>query len=190
MGAGAIRAARGLYADIGAIPFDVRCGWLTSFHERTHSNDSITNNAHELHDQVRYTDGTRLHSVPMSRLAPVGRFVRAWDTRTVVDPRLAPRPGQLADAGPGAIPTAAARGSARESGINHGQWRGVADAVFRGRSTGDRSNESSAAVAARAAGRRRRVPIWRIGGARTELRRRAVDALACMMGQHIHHGLA
>lgn len=109
------------YAQNGQrVPFDVRCDWLTSFHQGTHSNDALTNNTHELHYHVRCTDGTRLHAVLMSRLGQPGRFVRACDKRTTVDPRLAPQSGQLAGAGTRFIPD-------RQCALQHilvrsGQW--------------------------------------------------------------------
>lgn len=102
------------------VPFDVRCDWLTSFHQGTHSNDALTNNTHELHYHIRCTDGTRLHAVVMSRIGRPGQFERACGRGSFVDPRLVPQPGQQAGPGTRFIPD-------RECVLQHvlvrsGQW--------------------------------------------------------------------
>ena len=90
--------------DGARIPFDVRCDWLTSFHQGTHSPDALTNNTHELHYHVRCTDGTRLHARLMARVGPLGRFERGCDKGTFVDARLTPQAGQTTGRGTRLIP--------------------------------------------------------------------------------------
>jgi hypothetical protein len=110
------------------VPFDVRCHWLTKFHQGTHSNDAFANNTHELNYHVRCTDGTAIDAIVMARLGPVGRFERACEKGVLVAAGLAPQPGQADGRGTRLIPDRTC--ALRHILVRSGQWSGYSGGLY------------------------------------------------------------
>jgi hypothetical protein len=115
------------------VPFDVRCSWLTKFHQGTHSPDAPTNNTHELNYHVRCTDGTSIDAIVMSRLGPVGSFERACEKGRRVASGIAPQPGQVNGRGTRLIPDRAC--VLRHILVASGHWSGYSGALYENWST-------------------------------------------------------
>lgn len=115
------------------VPFEVRCHWLTKFHQGTHSPDAFVNNTHELNYHVRCTDGTAIDAVVMSRLGPVGRFERACAKGTMVNGVLTPMPGQTDGRGTRLIPDRTC--VLQQILVRSGQWSGYSGALYENWST-------------------------------------------------------